>query len=197
MRPGQTREPDPDLDALALRPTEPGCRDFPFRPWVRSTCRKAMLWGIGVVTLLGALVWALRSPGDETSGHAFGVLLAYALLFWASLAKIWWTAGRPAVGLDAEGLYYQPLHTLRPRRVAWGRIVACGPRPGTESLRLVVERNGNGRELFLNLAVVKGRHDFLDLVGARLIERGLVPVAGRGGAWARPGWEEPGTPSAL
>ena len=164
---------------------------FPFRPWVRSTSRRALLWGVAVVVVIGGTVFALSSGEREAWGRAFGVLLGYSLLFWVSLIKIWWTAGRPVVTLDDESFAYQPLHTFKPRRVSFARILACNPRQGTESLRFVVEKKGVARELFLNLAVVKGQHRFLDLLGERLEAAGLVKVTGRENAWRRPEWEEP------
>ncbi len=163
---------------------------FAFRPWVRGTSRRAMLWGIGAVLTLGTAVWWLESSEREAWGRAFGVLFAYGLLFWASLLKIWWTAGRPAVEIDEESLAYQPLHTFKPRRIPFARVLSCAPRPGTEALRLVVERGGRARELFLNLAVVKGRHRFVELLGERLEGAGLAPVPGRDDAWRRLDWDE-------
>jgi hypothetical protein len=161
---------------------------FPFRPWVRSTSRRAMIWGVGVVAAVGAVSWWLERGETQAWGRAFGVLLAYSLLFWVSLFKIWWTAGRAAVAVDSEALYYQPLHTFRPTRVPFSRVLACNPRPGTEALRVVVEKRGTARELFLNLAVVKGQHQFLDLLAERLEAEGLERVGER--AWSRPDWEE-------
>lgn len=143
-----------------------------------------------MVVVIGGL--ALAAGARDAWARAFAVLLAYSLLFWTSLIKIWWTAGRPAVALDDEAVSYQPLHTFRPRRVPFARVLACNPRPGTEALRFVVERNGVARELFLNLAVVKGQHRFLELLGERLEAAGLERVPGRENAWRRPEWEEPG-----
>ena len=165
---------------------------FPFRPWVRSTSRRAMIWGVGAVVVVGAVSWWLERGETQAWGRAFGVLLAYSLLFWGTLLKIWWTAGQPAVSLDDEAIYYQPLHTFRPTRVPFARILACNPRPGTEALRFVVEKNGVGRELFLNLAVVKGQHRFMELLGERLEAAGLERLSGRANAWRRPGWDDPG-----
>lgn len=165
---------------------------FPFRPWVRSTSRRAMVWGVGVVLAMGAVAWWLEGGETQAWGRAFGVLLAYSLLFWATLLKIWWTAGRPAVSVDDEAVYYQPLHTFRPSRVPFERILAVNPRPGTEALRVVVERSGVARELFLNLAVVKGQHRFLELLGEKLEAAGLERVPDRERAWRRPEWREPG-----
>lgn len=165
---------------------------FPFRPWVRSTSRRALVWGVAVVIVVGAGVFFLRSGDRESWGRAFGVLLAYSLLFWVTLIKIWWTAGKPAVLLEEDAFLYQPLHTFKPRRVPFARVLACNPRPGTEALRFVVEKNQVGRELFLNLAVVKGQHRFLDLLGERLEASGLAPLAGRPHSWCRPDFEDPG-----
>ena len=163
---------------------------FPFRPWVRSTSRRAMLWGVCAVAVLAAAVWWLLAGERGAWGRAFGVLLGYGLLFWATLLKIWWTAGGAAVEIGDDDLAYQPLHTFKPRRIPFARILSCAPRPGTEALRLVVERRGVGRELFLNLAVIKGRHRFVELLGERLARAGLVAVPGKAGAWRRLDWDE-------
>ena len=164
---------------------------FPFRPWVRSTSRRALLWGVVVVAGVGAVVWWLQGGERETWARAFGVLLAYSLLFWATLIKIWWTGGKPAVLIDEGAFAYQPLHTFRPKRIPFASVLACNPRPGTEALRFVVETGGTARELFLNLAVVKGQHRFLDLLGERLEAAGLERVPGKENAWRRPEWLEP------
>lgn len=156
---------------------------FPFRPWVRSTCRNAMLWGMGVILLLGGIAWWLRDPSEGFFGKAFTVLLGYTVLFWASLLKIWWTAGKPAIVIDAESLAYQPLQYFNPKRLRFDRVIDCGPRPGTESFRFAVEEeSGRVRELFLNLAVVTEKHRLLEALGARLERVGLVP---RGEGWER------------
>jgi hypothetical protein len=146
-----------------------------------------MVWGIAVVALLGLAVWWLWEPGGGGAplARAFGVLAAYGLLFWATLLKVWWTAGRPAVVVGEEALAYQPLHTFRPRRLPYSRLLAVSPRAGTQSLRLVVAERRGPRELFLNLAVVDGRHRFLDQLGERLRAAGLGEAPG-GNAWERP-----------
>jgi hypothetical protein len=165
---------------------------FAFRPWVRRSCQKAMLWGLGVVALLGGVAWMFRTPGSAPLGRAFAVLLVYGMLFWLTLLKIWWTAGRPAVVVGRNFLSYQPLHLFRRRRIAYLRVLSCAPRKATESLRIVYEKKpGQGREFFLNLAVVDGRHAFVDLLGERLEAAGLQPVAGEPHSWNRPGWHEP------
>ena len=157
---------------------------FPFRPWVRSTSRRALLWGVAVVVLIGAVVFFLRSGERESWGRAFGVLLAYSLLFWVTLIKIWWTAGKPAIAIDGETLAYQPLQYFRPRRIRFDRVAWCGPRPGTESYRFVVEdtERDRERELFLNLAVVRDKHTLLEVLGERLERAGLER---RGDGWER------------
>ncbi|MGE5234320.1 MAG: hypothetical protein ACM3OB_09435, partial [Acidobacteriota bacterium] len=108
-------------------------------------------------------------------------------LFCLTLAKIWWTARAPAAVLDAESLSYQPLHTFAPRRVALADVVLCGLRPGTESLRLLVQGGDRLRELYLNLGLVKGRNELLEELGAALAARGLEPDPGLVGGWRRPG----------
>lgn len=164
---------------------------FLFRPWVRSVCRRAMIWGVGLVAALGAAAWWLQEGDRDAWGRAFAVLLAYSLLFWVSLLKIWWTAGAAAVEVDGEALSWQPLHTFRPKRIPWARMLACEPRPGTEAMRFVVEKRGTAREFFLNLAVVRERHRLLERLGEHLTAAGLEPVPGTTHAWRRPGWTEP------
>lgn len=162
---------------------------FPFRPWVRRSCRRAMVSGIGVLALLAGVTWWLRAPGSRPLERAFGVLVFYIALFLASLLKVWWTAGRPAVVVEADRLGYQPLHRFSPVMVPFDRILFCGPREGTQSLRVIHEqRAGRARELFLNLAVIDGRNELLDLLDRRLEEAGLEPVQGQARAWRREAW---------
>ncbi len=92
--------------------------------------------------------------------------------------------------LDDEGLAYQPLHTFRPRRLAWSSVVAFAPRKGTSSVRFVfVRRSGAAREFFLNLAVVDRGGDFLDALETRLAAAGLAPDPEVKRGWLRPGVE--------
>ena len=171
---------------------QPESHTFPFRPWIRRSCRKAMLWGVGVVALLGAVAWLFRTPGAAPLGRAFGVLVFYGLLFCLTLLKVWWTGGRAAVVLDGEGLAYQPLHTFSPCAISYRSVLFCAPRPGTQSMRLVHEsKPGHGRDFFLNLAVIQGRNEFLDLLGEKLESAGLVPVEGGRHSWLRPGYDPP------
>jgi hypothetical protein len=165
--------------------------EFAFRPWVRSTCSKAMIWGVGITLLFGLVSWFMREPGSAPVSRAFGVLMMYAALFLGALLKIWWTAGRPAVILDKDGLAYQPLHLFKPKRIRWRSVLAASPKEGTRSYRLAFEfRPGRAKEFFLNLAVVTGSHDLLVRLGKELEADGLEPVEGQDLAWLRPGWEE-------
>ena len=166
-------------------------RAFSFRGWVRETCRRAILWGIGAIALLGGISWYLRDPDSEPLARAFGALLLYGVLFLASLAKIWWTAGGDAVVLEEDSLAYQPLHTFRPRRIPLGGVLACHPKTETQALRFVYESSpGRAREFFLNLGLIDGRTEFLARLGDSLEARGLEPVAGRRWSWLKPGWSE-------
>ena len=97
---------------------------FAFRPWVRRSCRKAMVWGVGVVALLGGVAWIFKTPGSAPLGRAFGVLLFYGVLFWLTLLQDLvdgWQAGR---GGGINFLSYQPLHTFRG---AGFPMLACSP----------------------------------------------------------------------
>ena len=180
---------------------EPQPVEFGFRDWVARTCRRAMIWGIGVVVLLGFVAWLLRTPGAAPLSRAFGSLVFYGSLFWLTLLKIWWTATRvPAVRLDGRGLAYQPLHTFRPRRLAWPSVMAFAPRKGTSSVRFVfVRRSGTAREFFLNLAVVERGGEFLAALEGRLAAAGLEPDPEVKRGWRRPGVEldDEGSPGGL
>ena len=170
-----------------------GASAFRFRPWVAKSCLKAMVWGVGVVALLGLVAWWLRTPGAAPLSRAFGSLVFYGSLFWLTLLKIWWTASRsPAVRLGPQGIAYQPLHTFRPKRLAWSSIVAFAPRKKTASVRFVfLKRSGTAREFFLNLAVVERGGEFLDALEVRLRAAGLErdPRVKRG--WIRAGYDVP------
>jgi hypothetical protein len=151
-----------------------------------------MLWGLGVLALLGFLAWHYRGPGEAAPGRAFGVLVIYALLFWLTLLKVWWTATkRPAVVVDERVLAYQPLHTFSPRRLALDQVLSCGLRPGTLSLRFVYRASETrAREFFLNLAVVDRRKEFFERLGEALARAGLESDPRVKGGWRRSGWED-------
>lgn len=153
-----------------------------------------MGWGLGVLALLAAVTWWLRGPESAPLHRAFGVLIFYGGVFWLSLFKVWWTAGAAAAIVTADRIGYQPLHRFSPRMIALDRVLFAGPRAGTQSLRLVHERSGEARELFLNLGVIDGRHEFLELLGERLEHAGLEPVRDHPHTWRRPGWD-PEAPS--
>ena len=112
-------------------------------------------------------------------------------LFWGDARQgVWWTAGGAAITLDDHDLAYQPLHTFSPKRIPLAEVIACAPRPGTEALRLVhFGKKGEQREFFLNLAVIRGRNEFLDQLGRALEARGLRPIANERNSWRRPEWE--------
>jgi len=165
--------------------------EYPFRPWVRSTCRKGVVWGIGVIALFGGIAWVYRDPSGPTVGRAFGVLALYALLFLCTLLKIWGTAKyRPAIRLIDEAMEYQPLHTFRTRQIVLDTVHYVAPREGTQSLRFVHELPRGPQEFYLNLGVVDGRNEFLDALGERLVARGLHPIDGKRNSWKRPEWDE-------
>ncbi len=176
---------------MTAEPPTASAAEFAFRPWVARTCRRAMVWGIGLVAAFGLVAWWLRTPGAAPLSRAFGSLVFYGSLFWLTLLKIWWTATRvPAVRLDDEGLAYQPLHTFRPRRLAWPSVLSFAPRKGTSSVRFVFRRrSGSAREFFLNLAVVERGGEFLDALEERLAAAGLEPDPEVKRGWRRPGLE--------
>lgn len=149
-----------------------------------------MTWGVGVLALFGGVAWLLRDPSSGPLGRAFGVLALYGVLFMATLVKIWYTAGGPAVTIGPERLAYQPLHTFGTRSIPFDSILAVKPRGETQSLGITFEyRPGRAREFFLNLAVVENRHSLLRELGARLEGRGLRPVEGAVSTWSRPDWD--------
>lgn len=158
---------------------------FDFRPWVRSTCRRAALWtAVLIVLLMVAVIWQGGLSGAPLA-RALGVLAAYGAVFLLTLAKIWWTAGRPAAGWDQDGLWFQALHRFRPTRIDWDRVLAAGAKPDSRAYRLAVRRGGDARERFLNLAVIRSHHEFVDGLERNLALHGLEA---KEHGWARPGW---------
>lgn len=165
---------------------------FAFRSWVLSTCRNAMFWGIGILIILGGVSWLLREPGTAPLGRAFGVLVFYGALFLLSLLKIWWTAARrPAVVIESNLLSYQQLQWFRPKSIPLDRVLWCGMRQKTQSLRFVWQQeNGREREFFLNLAVIDRKSDFLKLLGLRLEGLGLKKSADKFARWTKADFED-------
>lgn len=165
---------------------EPAPASFAFRPWVRASCRRAAIWTtVAVLGLAAAIVW-LGGLSAAPLARALGVLALYAGLFGLSLAKIWWTAGQPAAGWDAEALWFQALHRFQPTRIPWTSILAAGHKPDTRAYRLVVVRGDAAGERFLNLAVILSHHEFVDGLERNLVGLGFLRS---GDGLARPGWD--------
>lgn len=160
---------------------------FAFRPWVRRACRRAGVWTAVAVLLLMAVIGWQGGVSGAPLARALGVLALYGALFMASLLKIWWTAGRAAAGWDQEGLWFQALHRFWPTRIAWDSILAGGTKTDTSAYRLVVTNGDSARERFLNLAVIRNHHDFVEGLERVLVERGFV--AGSRGL-SRPDWDQ-------
>ncbi len=118
--------------------------------------------------------------------RALGVLGAYGLVFLASLAKIWWTAGKPAAGWDEDGLWFQALHKFAPSRVPWSQVVAAGRKQDTRAYRLVEKKGDGARERFLNLAVIRQHHQFVEGLEQKFADLGFETSES---GWARPGWD--------
>ena len=55
---------------------------------------------------------------------------------------------------------------------------------------MVRKPRGGARELFLNLAVIRGQHRLLDQLDEQLAGHGLLAIPGREHAWRRPEWIE-------
>lgn len=185
-----THEPAAEPVSVAAATASGGPAErFGFRPWVRRSCRKALFWGLGAAALMALAAWWLRGPYGWNWARGLSVLVVYCLIFGAGLIKVWRTAAGTAVVLDGEALRFQPLHTFRPVAVPFAKILWAGPKTG-QSLRVVFEKRGAVREIFLNLGLIDGRTRFLAAFGERLREGGLEPLPGAWASYARPGWED-------
>ena len=144
---------------------------FGFRPWVR----RAGLSIVIVASLLtAAIAFALIAiPSTRYGWFGEPFVFIYIGTLWIGGAKVWLGTRRPIAEVAAETLTLRPLHQFRTTSIAWSDLRATEQMTGGDRMIVYHDTPRGMRFVALNLNLVKGRRDFVNLVDARLRELGF------------------------
>jgi hypothetical protein len=147
-------------------------RVFPFRPWVRRAG-----WSIVAVAALltAGIATTLAVSADARYGW-FGepFVWAYIGTLWIGGLKVWLGTRRPVAEVSDESLLLRPLHQLRARTIAWTDLRGTEQMTGGDRMIVYFDTARGMRFVALNLNLVKGRREFVNLVDQRLRDLGFV-----------------------
>ena len=145
---------------------------FPFRPWVRRAGLSIVLTAAAVSAAIVLTLLLVPSSRYGWIGEPF--VWAYIGTLWLGGMKVWLGTRRPVAEVAAETLTLRPLHQLRARVVAWEALRGTEQMLGGDRMIVYFETSRGMRFVALNLNLVKGRRDFVNIVDTRLREMGFV-----------------------
>ena len=150
------------LDAKSVR--------FGFRPWVRRAGASivAVSLLITVAIVLALTLWPPARYG--WIGEPF--VWAYVGTLWAGGLKVWLGTRGPVAELGAE-LVLRPLHQFRARIVRWDALRGTEQMIGGDRMIVYFDTPRGMRFVALNLNLIKGRREFLQMIESRLRAMGF------------------------
>ena len=156
--------PDPTLTAGPVTV-------FPFRPWVR----RAGFSIVAVATLVTAAIAVTLATVPSTRYGWIGepFVWIYIGTLWIGGAKVWLGTRRPIAEVTPATLTLRPLHQFRTRVLRWNDLRGTEQMTGGDRMIVYYDTSRGLRFVALNLNLVKGRRDFVNLMDARLREMGF------------------------
>ncbi len=147
-------------------------RVFPFRPWVRRA-------GWSIVAVAGSLTVAIAGALLLVPSSRYGWIgepfaWAYVATLWLGGVKVWLGSRRPVAEMTESTITLRPLHQFRSRTIDWESLRGTEQMIGGDRLIVYFDTPRGMRFVAMNLNLVKGRRDFLQLLDARLVEMGFA-----------------------
>ncbi len=143
---------------------------FAFRPWVRRAGLSIVLVaGFGTVAILIALT---VTPAARYGWMGERFVWLYIGTLWLGGLKIVLDTRRPIAEIDDDRLVVRPLHQFVTRRILWSAI--RGTEQSGDRLIVYFDTPRGMRFVALNLNLVKGRREFLQLLERHLTGMGFA-----------------------
>ena len=160
--------PDPTLTPGAA---PDAANVFAFRPWVR----RAGFSIVAVATLVTAAIAVTLATVPSTRYGWIGepFVWVYIGTLWIGGAKVWLGTRRPIAEVTPATLTLRPLHQFRTRVVRWQDLRGTEQMTGGDRMIVYYDTPRGLRFVALNLNLVKGRRDFVNLIDGRLREMGF------------------------
>lgn len=143
-------------------------REFWFRPWVRRAGFSIVIVA-AAVTVLIVVVVAIR-PSARFGWAREPFVWVYIGVLWLGGARVLLGTFAPIASIDEEGMILRPLHQFRRTAIRWSDVLGTEQMTGGDRLIIYYRTPRGMRFVALNLNLVKGRRDFLQLLDERLRE---------------------------
>ena len=147
-------------------------RVFPFRPWTRRAGVSILI--IAAFVTLAIIVAFAASPSWRFGWIREPFVWVYIGTLWLGGVKVFAGTLRPVAEVDSDRLVLRPLHQFRQKVLRWEAIRGTEQTIGGDRLIIYYTTPRGMRFVALNLNLVKGRRDFLELVEQRLTALGFV-----------------------
>jgi hypothetical protein len=141
-------------------------REFGYRPWVRRA-GLSILFVAAVVTALIVVFVSVR-PSAAFGWAREPFVWVYIGTLWAGGLKVFLGTLRPIATVDEERVVLRPLHQLRDSSIAWRDMLGTEQMTGGDRMIVYYASPRGMRFVALNLNLVKGRREFLQLMDERL-----------------------------
>ena len=147
-------------------------RTFPFRPWVKRA-------GLSIVAVAVAVTAAITATLVLSPGARFGwigdrVVWVSVGTLWIGGLKVWLGTRRAVAEVDDERIVLRPVHNLRSRTIRWSDVRGTEQMIGGDRLIVYYDAPRGVRFVALNLNLIKGRREFLELLDERLRAMGFT-----------------------
>ena len=150
-------------------------RAFAFRPWVRRAGASIVL--VAAFATVAIAVTLAISPTARYGWIREPFVWVYIGFLWLGGLRVFVGALRPMAVVDDQRILVRPLHQLVVRNIEWTAIRGTN----IEGDRLIIwfDTPRGMRFVAVNLNLIKGRREFLELLEARVNSaRGAAAPAG-------------------
>ena len=145
---------------------------FVFRPWVRRAGFSIV--AVASVATILILLSLFANPALRYGWIGERSIWLYIGTLWLGGLKVWLGTMCPAAEVDDARIVVRPLHHLRQRSIAWDRIRGTEQMIGGDRLIIFYETPRGQRFVALNLNLIKGRREFLQIVEDKLSQAGFA-----------------------
>jgi hypothetical protein len=168
-------------------PTTPsGTVSFAFRPWVRRAGLSIVVVAAAISVSIALALLLVPSARYGWIGEPF--VWAYIGTLWAGGLKVWLGTRRAVAEVSDETITLRPLHQFASRTIAWTDLRGTEQMTGGDRMIVYYDTPRGMRFVALNLNLVKGRRDFVNLLDARMRALGFAErVVERSRYLSRPG----------
>ena len=154
------------MGSLVKESADTARREFEFRPWVRRAGLSIVLVAAAVTALL--IVFVVVRPSAAFGWAREPFVWVYVGTLWAGGLKVFTGTLRPVATIDDERVVLRPLHQLRASNVSWPALLGTEQMTGGDRMIVYYQTPRGMRFVALNLNLVKGRREFLQLMDERL-----------------------------